>query len=78
MVQINNKKEEFMFVQELEEAIHNEGIMNELDCMLKLFRISYYLDQSLACRNKEEFIKLSAKRNELAFLYEQLCGKVLV
>mgnify|MGYP006961609770 CR=1 FL=1 len=77
LIQINNTEEEFMSVQELEEAIRNERIMSELDCMLKLFHISYNLDQSLACRNKEEFFKLSAMRNEFVFLYEQLSGKVL-
>jgi len=77
-IQINHDKEEFMFVEQLEEAIRNEKILGEVDCILKLFRVSYDLDRSLACRNKEEFLKLSAARNELTFLYEQLCGKVLV
>ena len=78
LIQINHSKEEFMFVQELEEAMQNEQVMDEIDCMLKLSSISYYLEQSLACRNKETFLKFSALRNELAFLYEQLSGKVRI
>lgn len=78
LIQTNNNIEEFVFVEELEEALNNEQIMDEIDCMLKISSISYYLDQSLVSRNKEEFLKFSALRNELAFLYERLSGKVLI
>lgn len=78
LVQINHDHEEFMFAEKLEEAIHSGKIMNEVDCLLRLFSVSYELDRSLASRDKEQFLKLSAAKNELTFLYEQLCGKVPV
>jgi hypothetical protein len=78
LIRINNKIEEFMWVKELEEAIHVEKIMNSTDCLLQYFSVSYQLDQSLACRNKEKFLSLLGRKKELSFLYDQLCGKVLV
>lgn len=78
LVRINDLQEEFMPADELEKAMQNERILNEIDCFLKLCSVSYYVDQALACRNKEEFIQLSAARNELAQLYAQLSGSMLV
>lgn len=78
LIKINNNKEEYMLVKELDDAITNEKILDEIDFMLKLSSISYYLDQSLISKNKDEFIKYSTIRNELMSLYEQLNGKILI
>ncbi|MED3763594.1 hypothetical protein [Ureibacillus terrenus] len=78
LVKINDSQEEFLPVDELEEAMTNEALLDEIGCMLKMLSISYYLDQALAIRNKKEFIKYSSIRNKFATLYERLCEKVYI
>jgi len=78
LVKINHHKEEFMFVQDLEESVGNGKMMDEIDCMLNLLSTSYYLDQALAHKNKEEFLKYSSIRNRISILFERLCEKVYI
>ena len=78
LAQINGCHEEFMCADELEKAAQSERILDETDCFLKLCSVSYYLDQALAARNKEEFIRLSAERNAWAGRCAQLSGEIFV
>lgn len=78
LIETNNNTKEFMYVKDLEEAIHVGKVMSYIDCMLEYFNVSYQLDQSLASWDKEKFLSVLERKNELSFLYDQLCGKVLV
>lgn len=73
-----NGEEKFLLIEELDEAMQNGQLLDEIDCMLKLVNISHYLDEALASKNKEQFFKFLTLQKEISFLYEQLCEKMYI
>lgn len=71
-ITINQSKNEFVFMPDLELAIHSNKVQSCIDIMLDNSIITFYLDKSLAHRNKELFLSFSNKLKESSFLLNKI------
>ncbi|RID81831.1 hypothetical protein D1953_19780 [Peribacillus asahii] len=78
LISVNKKIKDYMWIKELEEAIHSNKAMPIIDCMLDYFNVSFQLDRALESRNKQSFLSLSEKKTKLSFLYDRISGKLPV
>ncbi|MEH7123941.1 hypothetical protein V7122_05425 [Bacillus sp. JJ1532] len=74
-ITINESKKEFLFMPDLEAAIHSKKLESCIDIMLDYSLSTFYLDKSLASRNKELFLTLSNKLKESSFLLHRITNK---
>lgn len=65
LVNINQTKQEFIFLKHLEAAINSEVLRRTVDVMLDFSIASFYVDQSLRERNRDSFMLHTTKLNEL-------------